>query len=138
MTNDMVREVREAIDAGERALQSLRRAQDELNSAGNWGIVDMLGGGLLTTLVKHSKMDNAVSYMETAKSSLHTFQRELRDVSVHTNFNLEIGSFLNFADYFFDGIVADYLVQSRINDAKNQVSQAIGQVEHILRELRRL
>lgn len=138
MTNDMVREVREAINAGERALQSLRRAQDELNSAGNWGIVDMLGGGLFTTLVKHSKMDSAVSYMETAKSSLHTFQRELRDVSVHTNFNLDIGSFLNFADYFFDGIVADYLVQSRINDTKNQVSQAIGQVERILGELRRM
>lgn len=138
MTNDMQREVREAISAGERALQSLRSAQSELNSAGNWGIADMLGGGLITTMVKRSKMDNAVSHMESAKNSLRTFQRELRDVTVHADLNLNVSGFLSFADYFFDGILADYLVQSRINDAKNQVEQAIRQVQSILNDLRRL
>lgn len=138
MTYDMQKEVREAISAGERALASLRSAQAELNSAGNWGIADMLGGGLFTTMIKHSKMDNAVSHMEQAKNALHTFQRELRDVTVHANLNLDVSGFLSFADYFFDGILADYLVQSRINDAKNQVEQAIRQVQSILSDLRRM
>lgn len=138
MAYDLQKEVREAIAAGERALQSLRSAQAELSSAGNWGIVDMLGGGLFTTMIKHSKMDNAVSHMENAKNALHTFQRELRDVTVNVDLNLDVSGFLSFADYFFDGIVADYLVQSRINDAKNQVEQAIWQVQNILNNLRRL
>lgn len=138
MAYDLQKEVREAIAAGERALRSLHDAQADLNSAGNWGIVDMLGGGLFTTMIKHSKMDNAVSHMEQAKNALRSFQRELRDVTVHVSLDLDISGFLSFADYFFDGILADYLVQSRINDAKNQVEQAIRQVNNILGDLRRL
>ena len=45
--------------------------------------------------------------------------------------------FLSFADFFFDGIVADYLVQSKIGEARRQVNEAINQVERILVELRR-
>lgn len=132
------REINEAIDAGERALVSLRAAQGELNSAGGWGIVDMLGGGLFTNLIKHSKMDNASRDMEQAKYDLQNFQRELRDVDVQLNLNLNISGFLTFADFFFDGIIADYLVQSKIDDAKHQVKDAIQRVENILMELRSL
>ena len=53
----MRNEMREAILAGERALSSLRSAQEKLNSAGNWGLLDMFGGGMFSTLIKHSKMN---------------------------------------------------------------------------------
>ena len=44
MSNELMnQEIREAIDAGERAIISLRAAQDKLNSARNWGIFDMVG-----------------------------------------------------------------------------------------------
>lgn len=136
MGNNMMKEVHEAIYAGERALSSLRIAQDELGRAKTWGIVDLLGGGLITDMIKHSKMDRASSYMETAKHDLGVFQRELRDVTVHTDLQINVGGFLKFADFFFDGIVADYLVQSKISDAKKEVDKAIRQVEDILADLR--
>ena len=41
------KEMREAIEAGENALYSLRAAKEELRKAGNWGIADLLGGGFL-------------------------------------------------------------------------------------------
>lgn len=127
----------EAIDAGERALISLRMAQEKLNSAGNWGLFDMFGGGLFSTMIKRSKMDDASKLMETAKSDLKCFQKELKDVNVPLDMRMEVGSFLSFADFFFDGFVADYLVQSKISDAKEQVSDAIIRVEQILNELKR-
>lgn len=130
------REVQEAIEAGERALQSLRAAEDCLSSAGNWGIFDMLGGGFFTSMIKHSKMSNASSYIEGAKHDLLIFQRELRDVSVNTDIKIEVGEFLTFADFFFDGLVADYLVQSKIRDTEQEVKDAILQVETILNRLR--
>ena len=64
------RERQEAIDAGERALDSLYGARRELASAGNWGLVDLFGGGLFSTFAKHSKMDDAQRYMEQAKRDL--------------------------------------------------------------------
>ena len=56
--------MKEAMDAGERALSTLRCAQEKLNSASNWGILDMFGGGMFSTIMKRSKMDDAQIHME--------------------------------------------------------------------------
>lgn len=45
------REISEAIQAGNEALRCLENAKDYLDSAGNWGLLDIFGGGLLTTFV---------------------------------------------------------------------------------------
>ena len=135
MTNEM-REIREAIQAGERALSSLRKAEEKLTSASNWGLWDIFGGGLISGIAKHSKMNEATSYMEEAKRNLTVFQRELRDVNGTYNLSLDIGGFLSFADFFFDGVIADYLVQTKINDAKTQVRDAILSVSEILAQLK--
>lgn len=118
------------------ALCSLRAAREELQKAGNWGIVDLFGGGFITNLIKHSKVDNASHLMENAKYDLKKFQKELRDVTINTDLSIDCGGFLTFADFFWDGVVADWLVQSKINDAKRQVDDAIAQVEQILRRLK--
>lgn len=137
MTNEVMRrEMQEAIQAGERALSSLRTAQSQLKSAGNWGLFDMFGGGLFSSMIKHSKINDASRYMEDAKRDLLIFQRELKDVNVPMNLRMEVGSFLSFADFFFDGFLADYLVQSKISEAREQVDDAIHMVENILRDLK--
>ena len=138
MSNEIMRsEMQEAIAASERALSSLRMAREKLNSAGNWGMFDMFGGGLFSTIIKRSKMSDAQNLMENAKSDLIRFQSELKDVNIPLDLRMEVGSFLSFADFFFDGFVADYLVQTKISDAKTQVSDAIYKVERILDELKR-
>ena len=106
MGYDIEKEKREAIEAGQRALSSLRTAKENLNSAKNWGLVDMFGGGFFSTMLKHSKMDQARQNMEQAKYDLRNFSRELNDVNMACNLNINTGDFLSFADYFFDGYVA--------------------------------
>lgn len=49
---------------------------------------------------------------------------------------MDVGGFLTFADFFFDGFLADIFVQSKIGDGKKQVQEAIRRVEDILRTLR--
>lgn len=39
---DPRREIQEAVKAGEEALGLLEKAKERLDSAGNWGLVDML------------------------------------------------------------------------------------------------
>lgn len=136
MAYDLEKEKQEAIDAGYRALRSLNKAKENLNSAGNWGIVDMLGGGFFTTMMKRSKMDQAQSNMDQAKYDLQNFSKELRDVSMNCDLNIEVGGFLSFADYFFDGFFVDWMVQEKIDRAKDQVSEAIRQVERVMGQLR--
>lgn len=129
------KERREAIDAGRRALDSMYKAQEQLESAKNWGIVDILGGGFLTNVIKHSKMDNAQEYMERAKSDLRSFSKELGDISSHVDVNFNTSDFLTFADFFFDGLVADWMMQDRINSAKQQVDEAIRRVQDALNKI---
>lgn len=135
MAYDLQKEKREAIAAGQRALNSLRAAQNDLDSAKNWGLWDMFGGSFFSTMIKRSKMDAAKGNMEQAKYDLQIFSRELRDVSVSYNLEMETGDFLSFADWFFDGFIVDWMVQERINKARSQVAEAIWQVENILRRL---
>lgn len=135
MTNEM-REIQEAIQAGERALTSLRKAEEKLTSASNWGLWDIFGGGLISGIAKHSKMNEATTYLEDAKRNLTVFKRELSDVNGTYNLQLEIGEFLSFADFFFDGFIADYLVQTKINNAKQQVHEAIRSVSAIVGQLK--
>ena len=54
MGYDFEKEKKEAIDAGNRALQSLKDAQNHLNNAKNWGIWDMLGGGFFSKIGRAS------------------------------------------------------------------------------------
>ena len=135
MAYDLEKEKREAIAAGYRALNSLRTAQNDLNSAKSWGLWDMFGGGFLSTALKQSKMGDAKRNMEQAKYDLHNFSRELRDVSMSYDLNIETGDFLSFADWFFDSFFVDGMVQDRINKARNQVAEAIQKVEDILRQV---
>ncbi len=136
MNQDII-EIREAIAAGERALNSLYAAQSKLKSARGWGIFDMLGGGLLSDLMKHSRMNDASSYMEASRRDLEKFKRELADVSTSYNLRMDVDGFLTFADFFFDGLIADYLVQTKISQAREQVDEAIAKVSQILTELKR-
>lgn len=130
---DYEKERQEAIEAGENALYSLREAEVQLRKARNWGIYDIIGGGLFSSLIKHSKIDNARVCIERAKYDLQVFNRELRDVSY--DLNLDIGGFLEFFD-IMDSFFADLLVQSKIADAYRKVEDAIYRVEDILRRLR--
>lgn len=134
--NKEKQEIREAIEAGNQALRSLREAREHLSGAKGWGIWDMLGGGFLSTMLKHSKMEDAQSSMQQANQDLERFRRELQDVDVPAGIRIEVGNFLTFADFFFDGIIADVMVQSKINDAAEQVEDAICHVEDILKTLR--
>ena len=131
-------EVQEAIYAGKQALSALENAQDALNKANGWSFVDMLGMDFLGGFMKHSKMNQAKKYLQEAKRTLELFDRELADVSRQLEVNLDTADLLGFADYFFDGLFTDMLMQSRISKAQKKIDQAIIEVRRILTQLQQM
>ena len=128
-------EIHEAINAADDALEALRRADSCLSSAGNWGILDMLGGDFFASLFKHNKLGQAEQALEDARRALKRFSRELADVNRAADIHLDIGEFLSFADFFFDGLIADWMVQSKISKGRKQVQQAIAHVSSLREQL---
>ena len=133
MNENERRETEEAINAAEDALYHLYLARKKLGSAGNWGLLDIFGGGLISGLIKHSKMSDAEREIEEARYALQNFSKELRDVSGYSS--IHIDEFLTFADFVFDGLLADVWVQSKISRAKEQCDDAIIRVSQIKDEL---
>ena len=77
---DRAVEIDEAIAAGHRALDALAEAADSLDSAKRWGIVDILGGGFVTSMVKHSRLGDANRELARAREEIRAFTREISDV----------------------------------------------------------
>ena len=129
------REVDEAIRAGERALDSLREAKGKLNSARNWGIYDILGGGMISSIVKHSKMSSANEWVERANYDLKRFAKELRDVD-EEGLYVQAGSLASTMDIFFDNVFSDFIVQNRINEARAEIDRMIDRIERTVWDLK--
>lgn len=129
---DYYTEKEEAVQAGQRALYSLREARAQLSSARGFGLWDLLGGGSYVSLFKHMKISRAREAMDRARYDLQVFCRELRDISY--NLDIDISDVLTFFD-LFDSFIADVMVQSRIADASRRVDEAIYSVERALNQI---
>lgn len=132
-----LREIEEALAAGLEARVSLDIVVEKLESAGNWGSWDLWGGGAVATGMKHSNLDAARQEAHKAQQHLRTFDRELRDVGQRLEASLEIGGFMKFADWFFDGLIVDWVVQGRIQEAQRVATQARDQVHRVIDKLER-
>lgn len=127
------REIKEARNAGIGAQAGLARVAELLGSAQAWGAWDMFGGGWLSTMVKHSQLDDAQAALQAARHDLDVFRRELADVGSFVNLPpLELSGFARFADYFFDNFFVDFAILNRINQAKKRIEEARTQVDHLM------
>lgn len=129
-------ELQEAGQAGEEVLNALDDAIDELGSAENWGTWDMLGGGMISTAIKHEHIDDAKESIHRAQGKMRIFQKELLDVDQTEEWDIDISGLLTFADYFFDGLITDWFVQGKINDSMKQAERQHGEVEQLLYQLK--
>ncbi len=130
-----IKEIDEAVVAGRQALNAFSSVINDLDTAKNWGIFDMLGGNFIANVGKHMKIDAARKSLSEAKGRLQIFERELKDVDVSSEVNIDMGSFMTVADFFFDNIFVDFMVQSKINDSLNKINQAYGHVKERLGSL---
>ncbi len=132
------RELEEAYAAGQDALSTIEQIEDSLSSAEGWGTWDLVGGGLIADLAKHSHLDEAQASVEFLQSQLRRFKTELADVTIDSDFQISIDGFLRVADYLFDGIFADWAVLDRIHQSQGQVQNTKTQIYRVLNYLQTL
>lgn len=129
------KELEEAVSAGRKALSITDQILSSLDSAEGWGTWDLVGGGLMTDLIKHDHLDTAQNLVEGLQSQLRAFKTELADVTLDGDLQVSIDGFLRFADYFFDGIFSDWMVLDRIHQSQSQVEDTKNQISAVLRQL---
>ena len=122
--NRKLKETDEALNACKKLLMSLSSAKDDLASAKNWGIFDILGGGLIPSLVKQDHIKRASQYIKDSSDKAAILSRELGDLSMFFSIEqLEIDSLSKTFDTFFDNIFSDMSIQEQINAAYENICQ---------------
>lgn len=126
-------EIVEAIAAGSDALNTAQAILDELGDAEGWATWDLIGGGLISDLAKHSHLDSAQNNVALLQSQLRRFKTELADVgSSVSGLQVNIDGFMRFADYFFDGLFVDWMVLDRIQQSTDQVEETYARIKGVL------
>lgn len=132
------KEINEAKDAAQQVLNLLDEVEKSLRSAKNWGIYDLLGGGFLSSLVKHRRIDQAESLLKRVHSGLLKLQKELQDVNLSIDSTVGISGFQRFLDIAFDNVLSDWMTQSRINESMNEVLRVKSEILEVINTLDRL
>lgn len=130
-----IKEINEALAAGNEVISSLARVEESLNSAEGWSTYDLIGGGIIADIAKHGKIDEAREEISNTQGLLRKFHRELGDIGDGTDISIDIGSFLTFADYFFDDFFSDFAVRNRINESQDKVEDTHRRVSRLMLEL---
>ncbi|MGD7043853.1 hypothetical protein [Jeotgalibacillus proteolyticus] len=132
-------EMNEALTAGEQAVLALEHAFKHMQSAKDMSTWDtFLGGGLIATAMKHSRLDDSEDAIHKAQLELQRFETELQDIHhvFSDDLSIDRGSFLTFADYFFDDLFSEWTVHSRINKTMDNLKNVIHQAGQTCEELK--
>ena len=132
---DNTLQINQALSLTDQLIACLDDAERQLSSARNWGFLDVLGGGFLVDLIKHSKLRNAQTTMEHVNNIMQQLQQVLGSISIPGDYRMEIGGFATFADFFFDCVVVDIYMTSKIMNSLNEVRKLKDKCYELKRRL---
>ncbi len=116
-----ITQVNQALILTDQLISELDQAERQLSSARNWGFLDVLGGGFIVDLIKHSKLSNAKVSMDRVNYLLQELKRVLGGISMAGDYSMNVGGFETFADFFFDSGIVDVYMTAKIMSSLNEV-----------------
>jgi hypothetical protein len=128
----------EALAVARQARGGIADVLADLGRASGWGALDLLGGGMISSMVKHNHLDAARQRLPALQDLLHRLRKECADVGVSFAANAgEIHQGGRFIDTFFDNLISDWTSQSEIGSAQNGVDECRRRVEGVMDVLER-
>jgi hypothetical protein len=134
------RELAEATAAAHTARAALADLAQTLRSASAWSTYDtFFGGGAVSSLVKHARLDAAARQAAHADRCLVVLRTELADVDAmsHVDGSVAVDGLTRFVDVWFDNIFTDFAVRERIRHATENVARCTQRVVALLADLAR-
>ena len=132
---DNTLQINRALTLTDQLISCLDDAERQLSSARNWGFLDVLGGGLLVDLIKHSKLRNAQITMEHVNNIMQQLQQVLGSISIPGDYRMQIGGFATFADFFFDSGIVDVYMTAKIMNSLSEVRRLKDKCYELKRRL---
>jgi hypothetical protein len=132
-------EMAKAAQAANAARQALLQTDDKLGSASGWNAYDtFFGGGMLATVMEHSRLDEAAAAAAEADRRMAVLRTDLTELDQveQTSPVITLSSATRFVDMWFDNIFTDLAVRDRIKQAQQNVSQSLRLVSTVEERLK--
>ncbi|MCW3813925.1 hypothetical protein ONA91_05580 [Micromonospora sp. DR5-3] len=131
------RELTDAVRAARNAESALHHLRELLSRASDWSTYDALGGGLVTSMVKHDILDEAAEASAQVDRALAVLRTELVEVPGATPPapGVAVDGLTRFTDVWLDNVVTDVLVQRRVERSVEEVARSLGEVASLRRLL---
>lgn len=126
------KELEEAVSAGHSAASSASETITWLQKAEDMFGWDVFLDSILVDLQKHDYLDKARKNGEIMQQKLRAFKSELADVNFDENMDVQLDSFLSFADFFFDGLFTSLAVRDRIRNSKFRIDEIRNKIYRTL------
>lgn len=115
-------EVSNALNTVNRLIPLVEDAERQFKGARNWGFLDVLGNdSFLVDLIKHHKLNKAKDIMGEVNYLLQQLAQQLGGINIPDDYRMQLGGFLTFADFFFDGVLVDAYMISKIMSSLDQI-----------------
>ena len=135
---ETLRQLEEAIEMGRKVFYCLKRAEEKLDKASDWGLVDLAIPNFLTGSLKHRRIQEANTEIERARYYLASFRKGLDHMVFPKDISVHIGQLTRLADICLASRVMDMYVQDKINDTCEELERTRKQVRRVVLELKKM
>lgn len=132
-----IRELDEAMAAGEDVTETIEAAIHKLEKARGWATYDMFArGGLISHMAKYGNIDDAQEMMHALGFYMDNFKTELRDTEISFDGAMhEYSEGSRLFDYFFDNIFTDMRIRGEIDDDIASLASLCDQIEGVKKQI---
>jgi hypothetical protein len=125
-------EIAQAREAADAAGSALAAAAHELSGADGWSTYDtFFGGDMLSSMVKHDKLDRAAEQIRHADRALAHLTVELGDLGERGIGEVGVSGTSRTFDIWFDNIFTDLSVAQHIRESSDRVDRALAAVRQV-------
>lgn len=127
------KEIEESIGVGNALYEEIGYTKEILQSAKNWGTLDLFGGDFISSMAKHEKVEQAQKHFVRVSNLLSNFNKELQDVNIDI---LQFSTTMKTFDIFFDNIFTDISVNNQISKSYDDICKLQINVDMIIKKLK--
>ncbi|SEM21644.1 hypothetical protein SAMN04488100_13513 [Alkalibacterium putridalgicola] len=131
-----IREISEALNAGQSVLNSLDSTLEKLESADSLATWDMFTDSFLVDMFKYDKIDKAEEELFYLEGLIERYKKELKDVDLHNVLDYEsLGEMRRVFDVFFDNVFSDWSTKDTIQRNMDNLDTIYMEVDRIQKQL---
>ncbi|MGL4740202.1 MAG: hypothetical protein ACRC41_05270 [Sarcina sp.] len=128
---------RELINDAYKIVRELTLAHSTCKSAISLGEWDFWIGGFFISLIKQKRIAKLREELVVVKRSIDIFNKKLKNsnYSIDANLDIDISNLLKIGDVFFDNMIFDLMVSSKLIKLNATIIEAKARFESLIRKL---